>query len=67
MVVAGVVLGLLVLLYGEASGGANADAFIVGGGVVVLASVGVLTAQIARTGTLPEGDHGEVESPESGH
>lgn len=40
-----VVVGLLVLLVGEAMGGS--EAFIIGGGVVVLLGVGGMTALIA--------------------
>lgn len=51
LVTGGVVIGLLVLLYGEASGAG--DAFVVGGGAVVLASVAALTVHVARTGPPP--------------
>lgn len=54
VVVLGVVAGLLVLLYGEATGGT--EVFVVGGGVVALVFVGLLTAQIARTGELPDAE-----------
>ncbi|WP_224332784.1 hypothetical protein [Haloprofundus halobius] len=43
--VLGVVVGLAILLVGEALGAA--DAVVVGGGVVVLVGVGVLTAAVA--------------------
>ncbi|MFC7153996.1 hypothetical protein ACFQPA_00815 [Halomarina halobia] len=55
-VAAGVVAGLAVLLYAEAAH--LGDAFVVGGGVVVLVSVGVLAAAIAWTAGESESQSG---------
>jgi hypothetical protein len=44
-IIAGVVLGTAVLLFGEAS---SSDALILGGGVLALLSVGGLTTAITR-------------------
>ncbi|KTG10916.1 hypothetical protein AUR64_06985 [Haloprofundus marisrubri] len=57
---AGVVIGLAVLLVGEALGAI--DALVVGGGVVVLVGVGVLTAAVAMHPT-PEEMTEETHSP----
>lgn len=48
----GVVVGLAVLLVGEALGAV--DVLVVGGGVVVLVGVGVLTAAVAMHPTPDE-------------
>jgi hypothetical protein len=54
--VVAVVLGLVSLVFGEATGGS--DLFLLVGGVVALGGVGLLTALVART-PRPEGaEHG---------
>ncbi|WP_254545929.1 hypothetical protein [Halomarina pelagica] len=55
-VVVGVIAGLLTLLYAEAAH--LGDAFVVGGGVLVVLSVGVLAAAIAWAEAGGDGERG---------